>query len=61
MFKLECIHEVPDSRVGTVDNTSARLEDLGSPQMVASHLFHPSLSKRGSEEDVLSHVYSRVP
>ena len=40
---------------------SARLEDLGSPQMVASHWFHPSLSKRGSEEDVPSHVYSRVP
>ena len=31
---------------------SARLEDLGSPQMVASHWFHPSLSKRGSEEGV---------
>ena len=37
---------------------SARLEDLGSPQMVASHWFHPSLSKRGSEEDVPSQVYS---
>ena len=37
---------------------SARLEGLGSLQMVASHWFHPSLSKRGSEEDVPSHVYS---
>ena len=40
---------------------SDRLEDLGSPQMVASHWFHPSLSKSGSEKDVPSHVYSRVP
>ena len=37
------------------------MEDLGSPQMGASHWFHPSLLKIGSEEDVPRYVYSMYP
>ena len=68
MFELECIHEVPDSRVGTVGNTfepvlppfrqvggSRKSADGGIP------LVPSKLVKEGISEDVPSHVYSRVP